>query len=343
MGPQRTPGGSSGGAAAAVAAGMVPLAHGNDGGGSIRIPASACGLVGLKPSRGRVSSGPDLGESWLGANGVLTRTVADTAIALDVLGGYEVGDANSAPRPLEPYVTSMRRSPGKLRVAVTADEPVRRARRRGGDPRPAGRRGTAGRARSRGGRGGAGVADAGVAGRVHQRLRADDRARDRRRRAARRPRAGRGRDRAAVARDLRAGQADAVDQLPRRGRPDAGDRPRPRRVLRRLRPADDARPGRAAVEDRRVQRAGRGPDGRPRALRPLHALHLAVQRHRAAGDLDPGRLRRRRPADQRAARRQAAQRGPAAAGRAADGGGAPVGAPAAASKEDLGDAPRPDA
>jgi len=119
----RTPGGSSGGSAAAVASGMLPLAHGNDGGGSLRIPASACGLVGLKPSRGRVSSGPDLGESWLGANGVLTRTVADTAIALDVLGGYEVGDANWAPRPLEPYVKSMRRSPGKLRVAVTATNP----------------------------------------------------------------------------------------------------------------------------------------------------------------------------------------------------------------------------
>jgi amidase len=102
---------------------MVPLAHGNDGGGSIRIPAACCGLVGLKPSRGRVSSGPDLGDSWLGANGVLTRTVADTAIALDVLGGYEVGDANWAPRPTEPYVTALRRSPGKLRVAVTATNP----------------------------------------------------------------------------------------------------------------------------------------------------------------------------------------------------------------------------
>ena len=62
-------------------------------------PRLGCGLVGLKPSRGRVSSGPDLGESWLAANGVLTRTVADTALALDVLGGYEVGDANWAPRP----------------------------------------------------------------------------------------------------------------------------------------------------------------------------------------------------------------------------------------------------
>lgn len=119
----RTPGGSSGGAAAAVASGMLPLAHGNDGGGSLRIPAACCGLLGLKPSRGRVSRGPDLGDSWLACDGVLTRTVADTALALDVLGGYEVGDANWAPRPAEPYVTSMRRSPGQLRVALTASNP----------------------------------------------------------------------------------------------------------------------------------------------------------------------------------------------------------------------------
>jgi amidase len=122
--PERTPGGSSGGSAAAVAAGMIPLAHGNDGGGSLRIPAACCGLVGLKPSRGRVSRGPDLGDSWLACDGVLTRTVADTALALDVLGGYEVGDANWAPRPVEPYAAAMRRDPGRLRVALTAENPL---------------------------------------------------------------------------------------------------------------------------------------------------------------------------------------------------------------------------
>jgi amidase len=120
----RTPGGSSGGSAAAVAAGMIPIAHGNDGGGSIRIPAACCGLVGLKPSRGRISRGPDLGESFLASDGVLTRTVAETAQVLDVLAGYEVGDATWAPRPVEPYATAVRRDPGRLRVAMTAENPL---------------------------------------------------------------------------------------------------------------------------------------------------------------------------------------------------------------------------
>jgi amidase len=116
-----TPGGSSGGSAAAVAAGMLPIAHGNDGGGSLRIPAACCGLIGLKPSRGRVSRGPDLGDSFLACDGVLTRTVAETAGLLDVLAGYEVGDATWAPRPVEPYATSVRRDPGRLRIAMTAE------------------------------------------------------------------------------------------------------------------------------------------------------------------------------------------------------------------------------
>jgi amidase len=119
-----TPGGSSGGSAAAVAAGLVPVAHGNDGGGSLRTPAACCGLVGLKPSRGRISLGPDLGDSFLGVEGVLTRSVAESALLLDVLAGYEAGDATWAPRPAEPYAVAMRRRPTGLRVAVSLENPL---------------------------------------------------------------------------------------------------------------------------------------------------------------------------------------------------------------------------
>src|SRR3954464_2382937 len=120
----RTPGGSSGGSGAAVASGMVSLAHGNDGGGSIRIPAACCGLVGLKPSRGRVSRGPGLGVASLSCEGVLPRPVAETAQVLDVRAGYEVGDATWAPRPVEPYAAAVRRDPGRLRIAMTAQNPL---------------------------------------------------------------------------------------------------------------------------------------------------------------------------------------------------------------------------
>ncbi len=121
--PGRTPGGSSGGAACAVASGMLAIAHGNDGGGSIRIPAACCGLVGLKPSRGRVSRGPDSGDSFLVSDGVLSRTVLDTASALDVLAGYEAGDATWAPPPELPYSTAMNRDPGRLRILMVTDNP----------------------------------------------------------------------------------------------------------------------------------------------------------------------------------------------------------------------------
>ena len=123
----RTPGGSSGGAAAAVTAGIVPVAHGNDGGGSIRIPAACCGLVGLKPARGRVSPAPGLGDSALGIEGVLTRTVADTAAILDVLAGYELGDATWAPPPAEPFALAATRAPGNLRIAATTRPPASEA------------------------------------------------------------------------------------------------------------------------------------------------------------------------------------------------------------------------
>jgi amidase len=122
--PDHTPGGSSGGAAAAVAGGAFALAHGSDGGGSIRIPAACCGLVGLKPSRGRVSQGPMLGESLLVQDGGLTRTVADTAALLDVLAGYEPGDANWAPPPAESFAEAARRHPGRLRIGVTVKPPI---------------------------------------------------------------------------------------------------------------------------------------------------------------------------------------------------------------------------
>jgi amidase len=120
-----TPGGSSGGSAAAVAAGVVPLAHGSDGGGSLRIPAACCGLVGLKASRGRISLGPDRGDDPLVTEGVLTRTVADTASLLDVLAGYEPGDATWAPPPARPFLDALRAPPEGLRVGLLLEPPVR--------------------------------------------------------------------------------------------------------------------------------------------------------------------------------------------------------------------------
>ena len=119
-----TPGGSSGGAGAAVAAGTVPVAHGSDGGGSIRIPAACCGLVGLKPTRNRISRSPDIGEHFLSTDGALTHTVADSAAMLDVMAGYEPGDASWAPPPPEPFAVTAAREPGRLRVGLTFDMPL---------------------------------------------------------------------------------------------------------------------------------------------------------------------------------------------------------------------------
>ena len=117
--PERTPGGSSGGAAAALAAGLVPIAHGTDGGGSIRIPASCCGVFGLKPSRGRVSSAPFTALEGLSTAGPLSRTVEDAAHLLDALAGYEPGDPWWAPPPEHPFASTVAEPPGTLRVAVT--------------------------------------------------------------------------------------------------------------------------------------------------------------------------------------------------------------------------------
>jgi amidase len=119
-----TPGGSSGGAGASVAAGILPVAHGSDGAGSIRVPAACCGLVGLKPSRGRISPGPDLGDNFLSTNAVLTRTVNDTARLLDIMTGYEIGDATWAPPSSEPFAIAASRAPRPLRIALVTESPL---------------------------------------------------------------------------------------------------------------------------------------------------------------------------------------------------------------------------
>ncbi len=121
----RLAGGSSGGAAAAVAGGFIPFAQGSDGGGSIRIPASACGLVGLKPSRGRVSKGPlDVDSSRLAVFGPLARTVRDAAAFLDAVAIPQLGDPDPLPPPAETFLSACERQPGRLRIGRFIDPPI---------------------------------------------------------------------------------------------------------------------------------------------------------------------------------------------------------------------------
>lgn len=124
--PERTPGGSSGGSAASVAAGMAPIAHANDGGGSIRIPASCTGLVGLKPSRGRVSSGPLVSDVMHGGavEGCVSRTVADTAAVLDAISAPDPTAWYNAPAPARPFANEVGAKTGRLRIAFTTTAPT---------------------------------------------------------------------------------------------------------------------------------------------------------------------------------------------------------------------------
>jgi amidase len=124
--PSRTPGGSSGGSGIAVASGMVPAAHGNDGGGSLRIPASCCGLFTLKPTRGRVSHQPISEVSGLLCQGFLTRTVADNALLMDLVDGFVPGDPHAAPPKARPFAEEIGADPGRLRIAWTVRPPIDR-------------------------------------------------------------------------------------------------------------------------------------------------------------------------------------------------------------------------
>ena len=313
----RTPGGSSGGSAAAVAAGMVPIAHGNDGGGSIRIPAACCGLVGLKAARGRVSPGPDGGQSFLTIDGVLTRTVADTAAVLDVLAGYELGDATWAPAPdasrspRQAAATERRWRRGATRPRCGSDScSTRRSRTRRSTPSARRPRATPRRCSSRSGHSveeiEPAVGEARPAAGLHPRVRADGVADDDGRRPDRRTRADRGRTssrspgRCGSERARRTRSASSALR--------GGSRTSARKIVGFFDPYDAVVTPALALRPLAIgELHGRGPDpwGHYRRSGDFTPFSGDRQHHRPAGDLAAALSRRRRAADGRPADRTA--------------------------------------
>ena len=289
--PELSAGGSSGGSASAVASRMVALADASDLGGSIRIPASCCGLVGLKPSLGRVSIGPDFGDLGGGmpVDCVLTRTVLDTAVALDAIAGYEPGDRHHAPAPPASFADAARSDPGRLRVRLCLSAPfgmpvdaepaaaARAGRRRPGGARPRRRRGDTAL-----GRRGVPV----ELGDVHDRHGTASCARHR---APPRAAGRRGPARAGDTRVAARGAADAAGRPPRGRRAPVGVRAAdPGRVGARRDPAHaDAHP--APRPGGRDQVAGR----RHRRREPVQRARADLERHRPARDQPPAVADRR--------------------------------------------------
>jgi amidase len=300
--PARSPGGSSGGAAVVVAARVVPMAHGGDGGGSIRIPASACGVFGLKPTRGRNPLGPDVGDllSGLVCEHALTLTVRDSAALLDATAGPDSGDPYWAPPPAGRFLDEVGRDPGRLRIGFTTSAPtgvavdrdciaaVQEAARLCASLGHEVSEATPAIDATATARGFIALYAAGAARSV---LDVEETA---------------GMEGNVRARDLgplRDGPGAHVRRLPAGASPRPANRPRRREVLRDARHLVDSYIGRAARAARCVRSELRRSADRFLPRCRLRAVHAARQCNRATGDVGAASLERRRAADRRSLRR----------------------------------------